>query len=53
MNEATKQMPIFLGHGSADPLVLPSLATRTNEGLKAAGAPDPALIQIVLQGKGA
>ena len=36
-SEATKQMPVFIGHGSADPLVPAALATRTNAGMKAAG----------------
>lgn len=36
-NAATKQLPLFLGHGSQDPLIPSSLATRTHEGLKAAG----------------
>ena len=36
-NDATKQLPVFVGHGSADPLVPASLATRTIDGLKASG----------------
>ena len=36
-SDATKQLPVFVGHGSADPLVPATLATRTVDGLKASG----------------
>ncbi len=37
-SDATKQLPVFVGHGSADPLVPATLATRTVDGLKASGS---------------
>ena len=40
-NDATRQLPVFVGHGSADPLVPATLATRTVDGLKASGDIEP------------